>query len=82
MSDEPYNPRLKKLLLEVVDNQLRANDPPETGRTLKRLMSNGHTRQRAREMIAAVVVEFIYDIMKDGVRFDGEKYCERLRELK
>ena len=82
MNEEPYNPRLKKLLLEVVDNQIKANDPPETKNTLKRLMGNGHTRQQARQMIAAVVVEFLYDIMKNGEHFDNEKYCKRLKELK
>ena len=35
------NPRLKALIIEVVDNQLRANDPPETRSTLERLIEEG-----------------------------------------
>jgi len=30
MASPDHNPRLKAVILEVVDNQLRGNDPPET----------------------------------------------------
>jgi len=35
-------------LFEVIENQLRSNDPPETRETLDRLTSEGHTREEAR----------------------------------
>jgi hypothetical protein len=37
------NPYLKSAILEVVDNQLKANDPPETRKTLKRLPTEGYS---------------------------------------
>ena len=40
-----YDPHLKATLLEVVDNQIRDNNPPETRETLERLISAGHTEQ-------------------------------------
>jgi len=33
------NPHLKAAILQVVDNQILANDPPETKQTLDRLIS-------------------------------------------
>ena len=38
------NPRLKASFLEVVENQLKANDPPETKQTLDRLVAQGISR--------------------------------------
>ena len=50
---EAYNPRLKKLILQVVDNQISSNNPPITSETMKRLVSAGYSRQEAKEKIAA-----------------------------
>lgn len=47
-SPEESNPRLKASFLEVVDNQLRANDPPETRQTLDRLIAEGISRETRR----------------------------------
>ena len=81
-TDGEYNPYLKATLLEVVDNQLRDNDPPETRETLERLMASGHTEQSAKERIASVVLMHVYDAMHDLKDFDGEKYKKDLAELK
>lgn len=35
------NPHLKAAILEVVENQLQADDPPETRQTLEHLLSEG-----------------------------------------
>jgi len=43
------NPHLKSSILEVVDNQLQANDPPETRQTFDRLISVGYSEVRSQE---------------------------------
>jgi hypothetical protein len=48
------NPRLKVAILQVVDNQLRANDPPEIKQTLDRLISEGYSKKKAKELIGCV----------------------------
>ena len=78
---EGTNPRLKKLILEVVNNQLRANNPPITKETLERLIAAGYSKQQAKERIACVVVEHIYDILHDQKSFDEEKYENDLKHL-
>lgn len=79
--DEEHNPYLKAAILEVVDNQLEDNDPPETKQTLDRLMAVGYTEQQAKEKIAVVAAYHIYDIMHDNKEFDREKYIGDLLDI-
>ncbi len=77
-----YNPRLKALILEVVDNQINDNDPPITRETMERLKARGYTEKKSKEMIGSVVVTYIYEIMKNGKNFDVVKYSRDLKRLK
>lgn len=79
---EAHNPYLKATLLEVVDNQLQDNDPPETRETLNRLIASGYSEEEAKERIASVVLMHVYDAMHDLKKFDAEKYVRDLSELK
>ena len=81
-TDPEYNPHLKALLMEVVNNQIKNNDPPEARETLNRLIAAGYSREKAKERIASVVITHIYDIMHDSKQFDAEKYKRDLLELK
>jgi len=75
------NPRLKAMIMEVVDNQLRANDPPETRFTLERLIAEGKSENEAKELIACVVTTEIFDIMKNKEEFDHQRYADALNKL-
>lgn len=76
------NYKLKALIMGVVDNQINENNPPITAITYKRLMAAGDSSKVAKEKIAAVIAESIYDIMKDENSFDEEKYVRELEKLK
>jgi|GEM_PF-1278991 len=76
------NPHLKRLILSVVDNQLSDNTPPIARETFERLQSEGYTAKQAKEKIAAIVVEDIYDIMKAQKPHDEKAYEMRLKALK
>lgn len=75
------NPRLKGVILQVVDNQLRANDPPETKQTLDRLISEGYSKKEAKELIGCVVSSEIFDIMKKQEEFNLERFVNLLKRL-
>ena len=75
------NLRLKKTILEIVDNQLKANDPPCTKDTYEKLMDAGYSKSEAKEKIGAVVLTEIYDILKKGQSFDEERYKDSLEEM-
>ncbi len=75
------NPRMKKIILEVVDNQLKANEPPETRSTLNRLIEEGYSEKDAKELIACVVTSEIFGVMKNKEEFDHQRYVDALNKL-
>src|SRR5258708_19128075 len=83
MPDEgaTFNPHLKAVILEVVENQLRHSDPPETRQALERLLAAGYSRQQAIEMIGSAVVEEIWTVMHDGKPFDRARFTMLLEQL-
>jgi hypothetical protein len=77
----PPSPALKAAFLEIVDNQLRDGTPPETRQTFERLLAEGHSPDEARRMIANVVVQEIFRVMKYGEAYDQQRYVAALRRL-
>ena len=75
------NPRLKAAIMQVVDNQLRANEPPETKQTLDRLLSEGHCEEEAKRLIGCVVSFEISDMLKEQEEFDLERFVSALHAL-
>lgn len=78
---QQHNPYLKKVILQIVSNQLRTNNPPETKQTLNRLISEGYSEKKARDMIGAVVTAHIYEMLEDLHEFDNTKYIKDLKRL-
>jgi len=73
--------RRRRMILEVVENQIRDNDPPETRQTLRRLIKEGFSREGAVELIAAVVVNEIYNVLKQEENFNRKRFVAALRQL-
>ncbi len=76
-----FNPHLKAAILEVVENQIRNGDPPETRQTLERLLAAGYSRKQAIEMIGSALVEEIWAILHDHKRFDRVRFTALLEQL-
>lgn len=75
------NPYLKAALMEAVNNQIRDNDPPETRETFKRLISQGISEHDARAYIGQAVCVEIWDIMRNEVAFNRERFIRNLKNL-
>lgn len=73
--------RLKNEMLEVVNNQLRDKDPECTIETLNRLLSLGYSEEEAKEMIAAVLIEEMYYVLKNQEGYNQERYSQKLSKL-
>jgi hypothetical protein len=76
-----YNPRLQKAIFDVIDKQIKEDDPPETRETFNRLVREGHSKTETRKLIGCAVVVEIYDIMKHQKPFDRERFVGNLRRL-
>ncbi len=78
---EEQNPRLKAAILEAVDNQLRAGDPPETRQTLARLKGEGFSDEEARVLLGQAVAVEIYCTLKEKKPFNRERFVRNLNAL-
>lgn len=78
---EESNPRLRASFLEVVDNQLKANDPPETRQTLDRLIAQGISREDAKIYIAQAVCLEVFNVLKHNKPSDQTRYTRNLQRL-
>lgn len=78
---EKSNPRLKAAFLEVVDNQLEANDPPETRKTLDRLIAQGISEEDAKIYIGQAVCYEAFNVMKHKQPYNQARYIRNLQHL-
>ena len=78
---EKRNPRLKATFLEVVENQIRDNDPPETRATLARLKSQGISEEDAKLYNGQAVCVEVWDIMKNKTEFNIQRFVRNLKDL-
>ncbi len=75
------NPRLKAVYLEVVNNQLTANDPPETKKAFDRLIAEGYSEDETKVLIAQAVCVETYHMLKNGQEFNLERFAKNLERL-
>jgi hypothetical protein len=75
------NEIVRKQILTVVANQLKANNPPETRKTLERLKALGYNDKEARKLIAQCVAIEIYDMLKFKRPYDNQRYISNLNKL-
>jgi len=67
--------------MEIVDNQLRGDNPQEVRRTLDRLVASGHSQVEARRLIGCVVSTAVCDILTELRPFDEPAYVAALQRL-
>lgn len=75
------NEILGEQIQEIVQNQLKANDPPETRLTFDRLKEDGYSENQIEQMIGSCVIVEIYDVLKSGKEFDEKRYFGNLKKL-
>jgi len=81
MKKTEYNPHLRAAFLEVVENQLRDNNPPETKQTLDRLIKEGYSKDESKEMIGSVVATETFYVLKNQEPFNQERFVKALNKL-
>ena len=73
--------RLRKAILEVINNQIKDNDPPETKQALVRLQEEGLTEEDALKLIGYVVASEVFTVLKENRKFDKAKFSSALNAL-
>jgi len=72
---------LNTQIFEIIKNQLRDNNPPETKTTYDRLQKQGFDDFQARQMIGQCLAVELYDILKFGKPYNNEQYIKNLIAL-
>ncbi|MCK4704989.1 MAG: hypothetical protein KAT90_05880 [Gammaproteobacteria bacterium] len=73
--------RVEEAILVIAENQLKENKPPDTRITLDRLMAMGESRENAIRHIVSVLSAEVFEMMKDNVAFNEQRYIEKLKAL-
>jgi HEAT repeat protein len=72
---------VRATILEVVDNQINGNNPKSARKAYHLLLSRGYSEEHAKAAIGRVVLETIYDMLKNNQVFDEADYDNRLDAL-
>jgi hypothetical protein len=72
---------LNRIILEVVDKQIRQHNPPATKKTLDRLVREGIAEGEARRLIGCVVASEMFDVLREQKPFDEARFAKALEKL-
>ena len=75
------NDKLQGHILEIIDNQMRDNNPECTKNIFEKLVGSGYTEIIAKKMIGSILVEELYYVMKNEELFNEERYSNNLSKL-
>lgn len=73
--------RLKKLMIEAVDNQLRDPETKYVKEAYEKMRGAGYTAKEAKEAIAGVLLSEMYTILGEQKIFDENRYRKGLEKM-
>ena len=76
-----HSHRLRKAILEVINTQIRDNDPPETKQALIRLQGQGFSEEEALKLIGYVVASEVFSVLKENRQYDKDTFIAALNDL-
>ena len=68
-------------LLQAIENQIEAGEPPAALATLNKLTLVGYERDEILQLMALVLAHEVKAMLRDDRPFDGERYQQALRAL-
>ncbi|APQ17461.1 hypothetical protein [Maribacter hydrothermalis] len=75
------NEILRNQILEIVKNQIKENNPPETKTTFDRLRSQEFDDSQTRQMIGQCISVELFQIMKTSEPYNNARYIKNLKKL-
>ncbi len=75
------NEIIREQIFEIVKNQLKDNNPPETKMARGRLREEGFNDFETKQLIGQCIAVEIYKIMKFGKPFNNARYIKNLSKL-
>ncbi|QQE90993.1 hypothetical protein GKQ51_19970 [Azotobacter chroococcum] len=78
MDDEAF---AEQTLIEAIENQIAADDPPAAKATLNKLTLVGYEREESLHLMALVLAHEIAAMLREDRPFDSAWYAQALRAL-
>lgn len=75
------NDALRDQIFEIIKNQIKENNPPETKTTYDRLMNTGYDDFQTRQLIGQCLAIELFDIIKFKKSYNNERYLKNLKRL-
>ena len=75
------NDILREQIFEIIKNQLKNNDPPETKITYNRLIKAGYDDFQTRQMIGQCLAIELFEVIKNGKPYSNARYIKNLKKL-
>lgn len=75
------NNELREQILEIIKNQIKENDPPETKTTYDRLRKQGFDDFQTMQMIEQCLAIELFNVLKFGKPYNNERYIKNLLAL-
>jgi hypothetical protein len=75
------NEIIREHIFQIITNQIRANNPPETKQTYDRLKKLGYDDYQTRQLIGQCLAVELYRIMKYKKPYNNERYIANLKNL-
>jgi hypothetical protein len=75
------NEILREQIFEIVRNQIKDNDPPETKITYNRLKTLGYSDFETNQLIGQCVAVELFQVMNFKEPFDEKRYIKNLKDL-
>ena len=75
------DPHLRDQIFEVIKNQIKANDPPETKITYDRLIASGYSDFETKQLIGQCVALEMFTVIKEQKPFNEARYVKNLKQL-
>ena len=75
------NDNLREQIFEIIKNQLKDNNPPETKQTFNRLRKQGFDDFQTRQMIGQCLAVELFEVMKNRKPYNNERYVKSLLAL-
>ena len=75
------NEKLRDQIFEIINNQLRDNNPPETKIAFDKLQKQGFNDFQTRQMIGQCLAVELFDVLKHRKPYNNERYIKNLMAL-
>jgi hypothetical protein len=75
------NTELRDQIFQVITNQIKSNNPPETKVTYERLIALGYSEFETKQLIGQCVAVEMFSVIKEQKPLNEARYVKNLKQL-